>query len=147
MMKSWVGFGIVVPGDPVGKARARTVRTKSGAICSYTPKRTVDYENEVRDIFIRVTGKIPYGTFSPLDEPVRMTIRAFFMPPKGFNPGFLVETEDVPCTKRPDADNIAKIILDALNGLAYTDDSKVSELLVVKRYSKKPRVEVNVDVL
>ena len=40
----------------------------------------------------------------------------------------------IPCTIKPDCDNIAKIVLDALNGLAYDDDSQVTELEVHKLY-------------
>ena len=45
-------------------------------------------------------------------------------------------------TKKPDTDNIAKAILDALNGLAYYDDAQVVNLEVQKRYSNEPRAEV-----
>jgi Holliday junction resolvase RusA-like endonuclease len=45
-------------------------------------------------------------------------------------------------TKKCDADNLAKSILDALNGIAYYDDSQVCELLVRKYYSDNPRVEI-----
>ena len=47
--------------------------------------------------------------------------------------------------KRPDADNIAKIVLDALNGIAYKDDSQIVDLSVPKRYSDKPRVEIFIE--
>ena len=45
-------------------------------------------------------------------------------------------------TIKPDADNVAKIILDALNGVVYEDDKQVVGLLTLKRYSEEPRVEV-----
>ncbi len=45
-------------------------------------------------------------------------------------------------TKTPDADNIAKSVLDALNKVAYKDDSCVVDLIVEKWYSENPRVEV-----
>ena len=48
-------------------------------------------------------------------------------------------------TKKPDADNIVKAILDALNGLMYKDDSCIVELHCIKYYSDVPRVEVYVD--
>ena len=38
--------------------------------------------------------------------------------------------------------NLAKAILDALNGYAYDDDSRISRLVVTKTYSDNPRVEV-----
>ena len=48
------------------------------------------------------------------------------------------------CTrkKKPDADNIAKIICDALNNVAYHDDTQVIELIVVKKYAREPKVKV-----
>ena len=45
-------------------------------------------------------------------------------------------------TKKPDTDNIAKAILDALNGLAYYDDAQICQLEVYKFYSDEPRAEV-----
>ena len=45
-------------------------------------------------------------------------------------------------TRKPDTDNIAKICLDALNGVAYDDDSQVTVLLVLKKWSERERVEI-----
>ena len=45
-------------------------------------------------------------------------------------------------TKKPDLDNIAKIVLDSLNGLAYKDDSQVVSLKIEKYYADKPLVKV-----
>ena len=47
-------------------------------------------------------------------------------------------------TKKPDTDNIAKIVLDSLNGIAYPDDSQVVDLQVLKRYCENPRVELEI---
>ena len=54
----------------------------------------------------------------------------------------LMEANEVRPTKKPDADNVSKIILDALNGLAYHDDSQVVELTVKKKFALYPRVDV-----
>ena len=48
-------------------------------------------------------------------------------------------------TKKPDWDNIGKIICDALNGIAYADDAQVTDGRVVKRYSAEPRVVVELE--
>lgn len=45
-------------------------------------------------------------------------------------------------TKKPDADNVAKVIADALNGLAYDDDAQITDLSVLKRYGEEPEVRV-----
>ena len=47
-------------------------------------------------------------------------------------------------TVKPDLDNIAKIVADALNGLAYRDDSCIVDLVVRKRYGVEARVEVKI---
>lgn len=48
-------------------------------------------------------------------------------------------------TKKPDVDNIAKIILDGLNDVAWDDDTQVVELSVSKHYSENPRVAVMIE--
>ena len=45
---------------------------------------------------------------------------------------------------KPDCDNIAKAVLDALNGLAYKDDSQVTELTVRKLYAEEGSVGVRI---
>ena len=47
--------------------------------------------------------------------------------------------------KKPDIDNIVKSVLDALNQVAYRDDTQVVELHVRKQYSDRPRVEVCIE--
>ena len=48
-------------------------------------------------------------------------------------------------TKRPDADNVAKIVLDGLNKVAWEDDTQVVEMMVIKRYAEEPLVAVIVE--
>ena len=45
---------------------------------------------------------------------------------------------------KPDLDNVAKAVLDALNAVVYSDDVQVTRLLVTKQYSLEPRLVVNV---
>ena len=52
---------------------------------------------------------------------------------------------DIWFTKKCDADNIAKIVLDPLNRLAYTDDSQVAQLIVTKEYGEKEQVHVTLE--
>lgn len=46
--------------------------------------------------------------------------------------------------KKPDCDNVEKIICDALNGCAYKDDAQIVRCTVIKYYSETPRVEVDI---
>ena len=45
-------------------------------------------------------------------------------------------------TVKPDCDNLAKSILDSLNGLAYQDDKQVVELSIKKYYAENAEVRV-----
>ena len=45
-------------------------------------------------------------------------------------------------TKKPDFDNIGKVICDSLNGIAYRDDAQIVDAQVRKFYSDTPRVVV-----
>lgn len=135
----------VVDGKPIGKERPRV--TRHGA---YTPARTKEYEKAVRAAFLRaLVYKAPLG-YHHRAEMVRTAevyITAFFGVPESWSLKRKVAVYNGFCTKRPDADNVAKVICDALNGVAFADDACVTELGVSKRYCDKgesPRVEVTV---
>ncbi len=126
---------IIVPGNPVGKARPRF----NGAVV-YTPSITRDYEQ-----LVAITYRRKYGTLK-FDKPkaLHMTIKAYFGIPKKDvrktrNDKLLGKVRP---TKKPDWDNIGKVIADALNGVAYDDDSQIVSADVIKLYSIEPRVEV-----
>jgi len=121
-----------VPGKPQGKARARTTRYGT-----YTPEKTVLYENLIKVCYRQVTD---YYT----EEPLHMTIEAVFEPVKSTSKvrrKKMLEGEIKP-TKKPDIDNIAKVVLDALNGVAYKDDTQVISLAVTKRYGPFNKLNV-----
>lgn len=122
-----------VPGKPIGKGRPRVCRK-----VTYTPKPTKDYENLVRQCYIaKYADKQPI----PAKIPLKVSIIANYpitqsMPKKQVK---IIENGGaftVRPTKKPDADNISKIILDALNGLAYYDDNQVVTLRIDKCYAK-----------
>lgn len=124
---------IFIPGKPIGKGRPRVCRNGT-----YTPKTTRDYENLVRQCYIaKYADKQPI----PAKIPLKVSIIANYpitqsMPKKQVK---IIENGGaftVRPTKKPDADNISKIILDALNGLAYYDDNQVVTLRIDKCYAK-----------
>lgn len=49
--------------------------------------------------------------------------------------------------KKPDADNIIKVVADALNKLAYRDDADLVQVSLIKFYSRQPRLEVEIESL
>ncbi len=131
-----------VPGPPVGKARPKVVRAKNGMSMTYTPDKTVAYEELVR---LRFQESLKVRPFVPLQGALRIKIFAGYPIPKSTSKkrraAMLAGTE-LP-TKKPDWDNIGKIICDALNGVAYEDDKQVTESQMRKRYLDGPgQVEV-----
>lgn len=131
----------VVEGKPVGKGRPR-FRRMGNFVQTYTPANTAEYEKLVRLRFQNAGGMIT-------DKPVRVEITAFFTPPKSTKKKDKIEmlANRILPVKKPDCDNIAKIVLDALNKIAYKDDSQVIELTVKKRYAEDARVFVHIEEL
>lgn len=110
---------IKVP-EIVGKQRARTVRV-NGVTRSYTPKKTADFERTIRDAWIEHVG-LEWAVFT---GPVRISVHYHRELAKS-NPKFWNGRAD---TKKPDSSNILKAVEDALNGIAYVDDSQAFETL------------------
>ncbi len=123
---------VVVTGKIRGKARPRVCRGHA-----FTPKDTVQYEKLVRDCYKKQDGRYLEGS-------IKAFIIAYYKIPKFYSKKRVQAIKDglEEPTKKPDVDNIAKIILDSLNGIAYKDDSQIIELMVVKSYTEdEERVE------
>jgi Holliday junction resolvase RusA-like endonuclease len=129
-------------GCPVGKGRPK-FSTFNGHATAYTPAKTVNYENLVRlSVQQQQKGLKPFDK----DVPLQADIIAYFPIPKSTSKKkrqMMLEGK-IRHTKKCDADNLAKSILDALNGIAFYDDSQVCELSVSKLYSDNPRVIVRI---
>nr|DAM12768.1 MAG TPA: Endodeoxyribonuclease RusA [Caudoviricetes sp.] len=120
----------VVEGEPQGKARPRFSR-RSGTV--YTPAKTAKYEKEIRQAFLDAGGKmIPAGSY------VAVTVDAYFSIPKSYTKRKRLECEHniKRPDKKPDIDNVVKVVLDALNKVAYEDDKQVIGVICRKWYSR-----------
>ena len=127
-----------VPGKPQGKARARTYyNAKKKAMSSTTPDKTVLYENFIATRYMEAAGEQRFSDGAY----IKARIQAFYEIPKSSSKvkkTAMLSGELLP-TKKPDIDNIVKAVLDALNEVAYRDDTQVVELQVRKQYSERPR--------
>jgi len=47
-------------------------------------------------------------------------------------------------TKRPDLDNLVKLMMDAMNGIVFKDDSQVCAIIAMKGYGEIPRTELTI---
>lgn len=124
-----------VPGEPVGKARPRV--TRSGH--AYTPAKTVSYENLVKMRFDEL-----FPDWVPLEKEIQVAIHAYYKIPKSASKAKrqAMLNGTINPTKKPDIDNVAKIINDALNGLAYVDDTQIVKERIEKHYGEKPHVDI-----
>ena len=48
-------------------------------------------------------------------------------------------------TKKPDIDNIAKIVLDAMNKFAFKDDTQITKLEVEKKYGNEEKIVIKIE--
>lgn len=125
---------ITVPGVPVSKGRPRFDRRTGRA---YTPETTVNAENWIR---WHATREVK----DPLTGALFVGVSAYFPIPKSATKA---KKADMAANKlRPvtgkDADNIAKAVCDAMNGVAYIDDAQIVELHITKRFSEDPRTVI-----
>lgn len=135
---------IIVKGQPQGKLRARHGKNaQTGKAQTYTPAKTKEYEGRIAWQYKAQRGQF-FG-----ERYVRLGILAFYEIPKSY-PKYKKqqarEGELRPSVK-PDADNIVKAVADALNGVAYTDDTQVVEVLCKKYYAADdcPRIEIYIE--
>lgn len=124
-------------GKPRGKGRPRF--TRQGF--AYTDKETRAYEKLVKISYDLCEDKKVY------EGNIKIEIWANFVPIKSTSKKKYRELIGQPYNKKPDIDNIAKIILDGLNEVAYKDDNQVVELVVHKTYAEEDYVEVEIKEL
>lgn len=127
-----------IPGNPFGKQRPRFAK-KGGFVKPYTPEKTEVYENLVKWYYQKEVGFM-----FPDDSMIDIEIIAFYEIPKSTSKKKrqLMLDKKLRPTKKPDWDNVGKIICDSLNKIAYRDDAMVVDAIVRKFYSEQPRVEV-----
>ena len=126
---------IFFPFEPVAKGRPKFTRTGH----TYTPKKTKGYEDKISECWDE-TG------LQMFEGPVQIKL-IFQMPiPKSYTKKKIQAIKDgyLKYDKKPDLDNLAKAVLDALNGKAYEDDSKITGLFLIKRYSEYPGVMMTI---
>ena len=124
-----------------GKAQAkqRPRIGRSGVV--YTPKETLVYENYVKMCYSDYARQFEW---LPYENQVKAEIDVLVAVPKSDSKAkkkAKIEGVIRP-TVKPDCDNLAKSILDSLNGLAYQDDKQVVELIVKKYYAENAEVRI-----
>ena len=131
---------LTIPGRPIAKKRPRFFR-RGRHVGTYSAQ--AEEERAIKAaVAFQYAGE-------PLACPVALNC-AFYMPiPKSTSKknrarmldGLLVHA------KKPDVDNLLKMICDCLNGVVWADDRQIVTIRGVKIYGEKPRTEIVVEVL
>lgn len=128
-----------IPGEPQGKGRPRFAKVGS-YVRTYTPDKTAAYENLVRLEYESQCNGLRFDDNDILD----MRIFAYYGIPKSASKkmkALMLEGAIRP-SKKPDMDNVVKVIADSLNKIAYKDDTQIVDAMIRKFYSDTPRVDV-----
>lgn len=134
-------------GVPRAKGRARAVpgQHPNGELFVrlITPADTREAEAAIRAAFRR---KFP--DHKPFTGPVLLRFTAVFETPRSFNRALkeAAKRGTLMATRKPDKDNIEKLIVDALNGVAFVDDQQVMGG-GMKRYGSPARIEISFEPL
>lgn len=121
----WLGEATAVVDLPmiVGKQRPKASVVK-GHARFYTPRKTVDFEERIRQAWLVQVGDEWEGFDGPVEVDVSVSRELAKSNPKRW-----AGRSD---TAKPDIDNVLKAVLDALNGVAYEDDSHVFGAVIEK---------------
>ena len=127
-----------IDGIPVGKGRPRFARM-GNLVRTYNEKKTTDYEDIVR--FHTLTAM---GSTDPLETPVAVYLYFKLPIPQSYS-----KKRTEACLsglerplKKPDLDNMAKSVLDGMNGVAFRDDCQIVSLHCTKTYAAEPGVDI-----
>lgn len=129
--------GVIVPPLPPAIRRRHTVRM-------YSPTEVRKWQTEAKFLAAKVMKEK-----NPLKGQLIVDIAIYLSPPVSMSrkKWDLALAGQIRPTTRPDCDNYAKSVLDAMNQIVWIDDAQIVSLRVDKFYGEKPRVEVTVNEL
>lgn len=138
---------ITIPGEPRGWGRPTPVARLRGDGTPFVMMVTQDETRAAKKQLLRAF-KAKYPSHAPWTGPVMLRFTAVFETPKTFNKALQEAAARgvLYCVRKPDTDNIAKLIKDALNGTVYADDQQVMGG-GIKRYGSPARVEISFETL
>jgi len=129
---------LTIPGEPVpkGRPRARVVThndtRKKPFVQIYPDAKTTNFETH-----IKLLARQAMGFREPHAGPCELEIWIYLPIPKSWTKmkREAAEKGELAHTKKPDAGNVQKAVEDALNEVAYLDDSQITDVIVHKRFA------------
>ena len=134
------GKRLTIAIEPRPKERPRATMV-GGHARIYTPRTTDEYEKKIRTAWIRANGDTPME-----GQLLAKIYYGFPIPkstPKKDRPDMLAKKKRP--TMKPDLDNLDKAVLDALNKVAYRDDSQIVAKVSKKHYAEVPAVTIIIE--
>lgn len=126
-------------GEIRGKGRPR-FRNTGKFVQTYTDKETQNYEASLKEAYLSAKQE----SYMNPDTPLILMMAVYQQIPKSVSKKKKQEMLNgwIRPTKKPDIDNILKSVCDALNKVAFYDDTQIISIQVVKYYSETPRIEI-----
>lgn len=140
-------FKIFIPGKPIAKARPRFARRGDYTVTYKTDKETTE-EGKFILLSREEMGKM--GIYEPIPKgtPIKITCMFMFPIPASLSNKKHKEFVDTLHTKKPDLDNCIKFVKDALNRVAWEDDSQVCVYgMCIKKWSEVPGTTIVIETL
>jgi Holliday junction resolvase RusA-like endonuclease len=125
---------ITIPGKPAAWQRARS----NGKVRFDSP------EQARNKMTISQIGAAAMAGRPPFDGPLEVIVAAFWPWPKSMSEKKRRTYGSQFFVSRPDSDNVAKLLGDALNGIVWRDDAQIVTLQVTKRYNVIPQTVIRV---
>lgn len=119
-------ISFTIPGNPI--PQKQTQWTRSGRV--YDPSRKDS----------QAIQKIAIASFNqePVTSPIEIRMMFLLKKPQKHPKHHVVHV------KRPDIDNLAYLVTNALKGIVYKDDSQIYKMSLYKAYDDNPRTEIQV---
>lgn len=123
----------IIPGNPVAKGRPKSfVNKKTGRIGVYTPAETRNFESYVKML------ASDHAPEKLLDCPLCLEFVFYLQRPPS------IPKKRIFPDVKPDWDNLCKSVCDGMEGVIYTNDSRIVDVIFRKRYGDPPRTEVRI---
>ncbi|GHV35050.1 hypothetical protein FACS1894187_06910 [Synergistales bacterium] len=137
---------LIIPGEAVPQLRPRFAR-HGNYVQTYDPAKCRDYKSYVRMLAAVEVKRGQTLVTYPIEGPVEVRIAVYRHTPKSWSKAKIAAANagHIRPTTKPDIDNIAKGLKDALKGLIWVDDSQVVRLEAEKWYGDEPRAVVEIE--
>lgn len=138
-------INLKILGTPTPKqsARFRIIKGKKGDFISSYQKKSV--KDAANSIALQIKPQLPKD-FKIIDTPMSMDVLFVFPPLKSWSKKKLEELKSgaiIYKDTKPDVDNTTKNLLDPMEGLVFTNDSRICKITIQKIFGLEPRTEIN----